>query len=270
MKQKLSIVFLFFAANVFSQSFLNGDFENTSAVQCEFNLANTAYSSKMHHSWAFGSGEEVDIQTFVCGYESPPSNNWFVSLSKDNEGNCDAISLELSENLIAGNEYDISFFSSALTGNAELQFGLSTGNQDFGELLFNSLPILNTWLQTTQTFTAPNNGKYITIRTNCSANASGWDLIDNLQLTPLLGISQHVFENQIKVYPNPSSGPTTIMTSVDISEVDIFNAVGQLVRSIDAAGLSQIDFELDANGIYFLKMTVGQHSFTKKLVVYNR
>ena len=269
MKLSLSILVIFLSVTAFSQSFLNGDFENTSAHQCEFNLANLAYSSKMHHSWAFGSGDEVDIQTFICGYDSPPSNEWFVSLSKDSEGNCDAISMELSENLITGNDYQISYFSSALTGNAELQFGLSADNQQFGDLLFNSLPTLNTWQQTTRTFIAPNSGKYITIRTNCSASESGWDLLDDLQLSPLLGISQSSLENQIKISPNPSSGPITIVTSIDISDVQVFNAVGQLIKKIAVSGQSKIDFNLDTNGIYFVKISVGQQYLTKKLVISN-
>lgn len=270
MKSTLSFLLLFVSATIFSQSFLNGDFENTSANQCEFNLANTAYSSKMHHSWAFGSGEEVDIQTFVCGYESPPSNNWFISLSKDTEGNCDAISMELSDNLIPGNEYQISYFSCALTGNTSLEFGLSTSNQEFGELLFGSLPTLNTWIQSTQTFIAPNDGKFITVRTNCSATASGWDLLDNLQLTPTLGLSENQLSNSITIFPNPASGPITVATTIDISRIEVYNAVGQIVRSIETSGQANITFDLDSNGIYFVKMVSGQHSITKKLVVYQR
>jgi hypothetical protein len=263
----LSAILCFGVGIANSQTFLNGDFEINSASNCEYNLANADYSSKMNNSWAFGSGEEVDIQTFVCGYDTPPSNNWFVSLSKDTDGNCDAISLELSHKLVAGNQYQISYMSSALTGDTRLQFGLSNNNQNFGETIFSSMPILGMWLEATQTFIAPNNGNYITVRTDCTNSAAGWDLLDNLQITATLGIGHDDLEKSIAVYPNPSSGTFTISTTTNIQDIKVYNTVGQLILSKQTDGLSAIDFNLNVNGVYFLNMTVGGQSVSKKLVV---
>lgn len=267
MKYYLTILFAALSAGVHSQSFLNGDFENNSALQCEFNLANSDYSSKMSNSWAFGSGEEVDIQTFVCGYETPPTGNWFVSLSKDTDGNCDAISLELTTNLIAGNQYEISYFSSALMGNTGLRFGLSEQKDDFGQPIFASQPLLNNWVQKAHTFIAPNNGKYITVTTDCASPSGGWNLIDNLQMTPTLGVENHDRANSVTIFPNPSAGHFTIATTANISQVMVFNAIGQLVKTKETAGLTEIGLDLDANGVYLVTLKSGNSAATKKIVV---
>jgi hypothetical protein len=253
-------------ASGYAQSLLNGDFENNSASQCEFNLPNTDYASKMDHSWAFGNGEEVDIQTFVCGYESPQAGSWFVSLSKDTEGNCDAISLEISEKLSPGQAYTVSFFNCALMGSTPLQFGLSTSASDFGDLLYASTPVLNLWEQKTFTFTAPNNGQYLTVRTDSASPQGGWNLLDNVQLSGSLAVDDYQ-RAEVAVFPNPSTGEFSVSANSGIAEVRIFNALGQLVRSQSADGVQTASFWLDADGVYFVNLSISGTWVSKKLVV---
>jgi hypothetical protein len=252
-----------------SQSLLNGDFEMNSANECEFNLANSDYTNKMSHSWAFGSGEEVDIQTFVCGYETPPTGSWFVSLSKDTEGNCDAISLELSEKLVPGHIYEISYWSSALMGSTGLQFGLSDTNDSFGMQIFASQPVLNLWQQHTHSFVAPNSGRFITVRTDAASLMGGWNLLDNLQISAMLSNGGHDLAT-VAIYPNPSQGHFTIEAASSITDVKIYNAIGQLVKSVPVSGLSTASFDLTTDGVYFVKLMSGGRSATKKIVVSQR
>ena len=90
-----------------AQDFLNGDFEINTAVTDQINLSNSSFNNFMPNSTAFGTFENLDIITSntYCGVAL--SGNWFIALTG---GGTDAITMELSEPLVAGEEYTISFW----------------------------------------------------------------------------------------------------------------------------------------------------------------
>jgi YVTN family beta-propeller protein len=77
-------------------------------------------------------------------------------------------------------------------------------------------------------------------------------------------------------YPNPSRGQTTIRYQLPKAsgvQLQIYNVAGQLVRILNdgqkPAGHHQINLNIKtlSNGIYFYKLTAGEFSATKKLLV---
>ncbi|MBL0343343.1 MAG: T9SS type A sorting domain-containing protein [Bacteroidetes bacterium] len=273
MKIIIVVVFtLVFMESSYSQTIINGDFENNSASSCEFNLQNSVYSNRMNNSWGFGSNDELDIQTNTCGLVNPPSNDWFVSLSKNPNGTYDELSLELSANLILGNTYEISYFEFAANifnnSNIPLQLGLSTDSLNFGQVIYNSLPIINTWTQRTFSFIAPNNGKYITVRIDSAGFLKAYNLIDNIQLTTVNGINDNSLHTAACLFPNPTNGKFTISFPSSVQYIQILNSLGQVIKMENVNGLTSLNFEIETNGVYFVNFSTKKDFIAKKLIVY--
>jgi hypothetical protein len=86
--------------------------------------------------------------------------------------------------------------------------------------------------------------------------------------------------NEINVYPNPTSGKVTLLISnsqSDISSISVFNMVGKEVFSrqfsVDSlpAGQAGQQIELDLSsqpkGLYILLIKVGENFYQKKIIV---
>src|SRR5690606_12216335 len=59
----------------------------------------------------------------------------------------------------------------------------------------------------------------------------------------------------IKIYPNPTNAVFYISSSIPITEVSIFNNMGQeIINSIDKNGVRNIDVSTLASGIYFMRL----------------
>ena len=76
--------------------------------------------------------------------------------------------------------------------------------------------------------------------------------------------------SQISVYPNPSVNNTVNITSeYDIDTIEIINLNGQLVQRIQKPTIENhtISVYNMPNGFYLMKLTAGQQSVTKKVIV---
>ena len=77
-------------------------------------------------------------------------------------------------------------------------------------------------------------------------------------------------------YPNPFNPKTVISYSLAESgrvNLEIFNVLGQsvitLVNGVKPAGNHQVEFDASTypSGIFFYRLTQGEHSLTKKMVL---
>lgn len=181
MKTILSILILLAYSNtVFSQKFINGNFEIHNANFDQINLSNEALNSMLSSVTAFGSYGDVDIiKSSNYGGSGAQNGTWYIALTG---GKTDIVAIELDRNLIKGKKYSISFYDRKTNGYqaTSVQIGLSETNQTIGDIIYTCLeaPILNTWTKRVFTFTAPNNGRFITVQMP-EGSISDWVNIDN-------------------------------------------------------------------------------------------
>lgn len=72
---------------------------------------------------------------------------------------------------------------------------------------------------------------------------------------------------EFKVYPNPTKNIINIETTAEISKIEIYNTLGQLINSFEG-NKKEIDVSTLSNGIYFLTITTtDKNSVTKKIII---
>lgn len=101
----------------------------------------------------------------------------------------------------------------------------------------------------------------------------GKALVDNASflVTETLGVSDNIFNAQLSIFPNPSSGVFSLNYGGNESllEAKIFDINGRLVHTVDLSKMTnemQIRTPL-TSGIYLLTVTSTSNKTTKKLIV---
>lgn len=88
-------------------------------------------------------------------------------------------------------------------------------------------------------------------------------------MTTLLSSSDENFENQVIVYPNPTSDFIKIkhLQNTELKKVDLFNSLGKLILSKETSGQ---EFKLDLTsidqGVYFLRISSGNKIAFKRII----
>lgn len=234
MKKILALLLpLFAGSTLFAQQLLNGSFETTKAVACSFNKNNQDINALLDHCFAFGTGQEIDLQNKSCGYDAAVQGNWFISLGTSDIGQGDGIALALTEPLAEGKTYTITFFERAdvsyVATTDELQVGLATAAGAPSTIVASLVPDIRQagfWQQKTITFTASVGARYITFA-NKGAQL-GWTCIDNVQLTPALPVGETAGSTAFSVYPNPAKDKMHV-ASAGAETVTIYDLTGRVV-----------------------------------------
>ena len=182
----IAILTLIISNPIFSQTILNGDFENNTVSTCSYNLSNTDFNSYMQNVIAFGPPGQVDIQTTGC-YGNPQNGNWFIGLGAQSSGGHDEVSLELSSPLVMGFQYELTFWAKAnntfTTAFDSIEIGLSATSTNTGSPILVIMPPATAWQQYTVQFYAPtSNISYISMRVKEDFAATSWLYVDNFIL----------------------------------------------------------------------------------------
>lgn len=193
-------------------SVLNGSFENFTFTDCYdaidvsdelyFNsnlqhFASIIYYNGVVPSWL----QEFDLFSDTCTYSSPlntitpPNGISYIGLvSSDTSGfsgKLDAFSLELSDSLIIGNWYSISYYHHK-GGNSHTtsfpshrpsrtEIGVSLIYNEFGDSLFTSSYTTNSWTKEEFIFQAITPSKHITVKPIKEAGRR-YQLVDNFEI----------------------------------------------------------------------------------------
>jgi len=261
------ICFGFIKNECCAQSFINGDFEDNTSLDCDYNLTDDEFNTKISNVFAFGKGYtslgyigEVDIQTSGC-YLDPQNGNWCLGLSSDTTSTSDAVTIELTTNLIAGNDYKLLFYTYGNTTFqstlANIEIGETLTDSSFGVFIDSIVPDINVWKQVSLTFTATQNSNHISVRTKIGIR--GWTQIDNFSIFPLTtSVNEPNFKNNLIVYPNPADTEVNIDFQEHISSgfVTLSTASGKLLFTDKITDSSNIKFDLTKipPGVYFVKI----------------
>src|SRR6185436_16466577 len=100
--------------------------------------------------------------------------------------------------------------------------------------------------------------------------------LDDINLDGVVGMNEVFSENvKFEVYPNPAQAKAHIsfnLSATDYVELKIFDVTGREVRNLTGQNLEAGEYQYDvdgtvANGVYYVRLTIGNSSSTKKLVL---
>jgi hypothetical protein len=259
------------------QSFLNGDFENTTAVADLINLTNGQYNGYMPNSVAFGNlnggginGGDMDIITSDDYCDSAAQHgNWYVALTGNGT---DAISLELSSALIMGHSYTLSFYDRfcntyGIYVSHPFKIGLSVNDSTFGDSIYTGPYPDSLWAQHTFTFVAPNNGQYITVQIFGGSVSNTWCQVDNFTIGEASSLQSVNQDNHFRVFPNPTSDVINIALSTKndhVKFIRVSNQLGQVLLKVNNA--DKIDVSEFSDGLYIIELVTENNIYVTKFL----
>lgn len=283
------------AAN--SQDFINGSFEQNGKL-CLVNTSTAVFNANVKNTRAFGSYRKPDIASSDCNYGTAKDGNWFVGIATNVNGGIrsEAITLELTEPLTKGVQYSLTFSARLHSIASNLEVGQSVADSLAGQIFYTvSADNIGTeWLEFTIRFTAPNNGKYISVRAiNPNQNSGVW--LDAFKLHPVFQPDNIVMtsktvpakapadpatqkketSNEVGLYPNPSEGIFKVNSDTsELSSLVVYNmlgsAVAQHVATPEQPVPNQIDLTDQQPGMYFVEMAMMNGAKVTKRIIVSR
>ncbi len=186
-------------------------------------------------------------------------------------GGTDAISLTLSAPLVQGNSYTVSYYDRGCTSigtSSPFQWGLSAVNDQQGTVIYTE-PVaspMDTWTQQTFSFTAPNNGQYLTVLCTVGNTADRWTHLDDVQLTAGVGVGE-VSMGCFAVYPDPA-GDRLSVRGLPLAGCDarIYDMLGALCLETHVGPQQGTDISQLKSGVYFLALRTAKHATVVRFV----
>src|SRR5690606_38390134 len=168
---------------------LNGSFEinNASVGINHVNISNTVFNNLVSFCHSFGN-YGIDLITTDTWDGFAQHGNWYIGIGIL-ESSIDIFSMELSDSLIQGDTYQLVFYDNARESyhyaSCFVEIGLSEQKDDFGILIYSSptTALYNEWTLKYHFFNAPNNGKFLTVRSKSPTSGECWVKVDNFCLS---------------------------------------------------------------------------------------
>lgn len=93
----------------------------------------------------------------------------------------------------------------------------------------------------------------------------------NLTVESVLGVSENLLENAVRIFPNPAKTEVTIAKSSDISleSATVFDITGRVIMTVNLKAMNQektIDISKFQSGIYLIKLESANATLTKQLL----
>jgi hypothetical protein len=229
-----------------------------------------SWDTTVSHSWHIDAGTQDLFMSDSCG--GAADGSWFAHTNSNGFAPYSAFCLELSQNLIIGHQYRMTYSyrvchgpgSSITTAISDTTYYPGNDNQN------TNTPVHTTvWATYMYTFTSTSTGRYVSVSVNNQLHNEVE--LDNFILEDLsVGIDE-LAGNFISVFPNPVEGK--LFYSVNNSHalnshIKIFNSCGATVYSTQLDGSdSFIDVSNLARGIYFLKIESEDHVSGQKIII---
>lgn len=277
------------------QDFINGGFEKNGNI-CLINTSVSVFNANVKNTHAFGSFRRPDIASNNCGQGDAKEGNWFIGLATNINTNItsEAVTLELTEPLIKGKQYQLSFWTRGRIVAPNLELGLSTNDSTAGTIFYTiaaSSIKLNEWSEVSIRFTASEEGKFISVRAmNNSVNSGVW--LDGFHMSPVFVPDNVVVVDPMKkntvpvnqaeptqkeahkvgdIYPNPSAGVFKVNADSNLLSLVVYNTLGSTVEEHKATDIEPIPNSIDLSdqqpGLYFVELATAEGKVTKRIIV---
>jgi Secretion system C-terminal sorting domain len=277
-------------AVLFGQDFVNGGFEKNGNM-CLINASVEVFNANVKNTHAFGSFRRPDIAGTNCGQGDAKEGNWFIGLATNVERGVtsEAVTLELNQPLVKGSQYTLSFWTRGRGPiSPNVQIGLSATDSLQGEVLYtvSAQSITMDWVETVIRFTAPDNGKYISVRvSNNTSNSGVW--LDGFRMNTVFVPDNPMKKNTVpvqndhnktavntigEIYPNPSAGVFKVNAdSSALISLTVFNTLGTTVEEHKSTDVDPIPTSIDLSdqqpGLYFVELATLEGKVTKRIIV---
>ena len=230
-------------------------------------------STSVPYTEDFESASLPDVPTCTYLINAGLGNSWFVNSAPSSSFGSNTLVYSYNSNnaadawfftngldLTAGTSYDVTYTygnnSTFFTENLKVACGTSIGPDAMINLLADHPGVVgNTSATNTVTFTPSVSGVYY-FGFNAYSDPDQWKLfVDDISVTASLANAAFA-ANKFSFYPNPVKDVLNINFSKTISQVSVFNIVGQevVVKSIND-NQSQIDMSNLSKGTYLVKVT---------------
>jgi hypothetical protein len=212
-------------------SVLNGSFENHSFTSCDLDVLKYDWNTKMSFSHALDTivmgipinAPEFDLLTVICTnpavIDTLPiavDGDWYVGLQSSIFPGMgpfpDALTLELSDSLVVGQWYGVTYYHHSgegvtLTSNyttvypARGKVGISLYADELGDSVFTSSYPINSWTQESFIFQASIPAKHLSY-VGLRESGARWTIVDHFEIReveapPPSSISDYNFEPKL-------------------------------------------------------------------------
>lgn len=229
-----------------AQSILNGSFETNNAPNnCTYHNSVAQFNSYMSNVKSIGN-RGVDIHIANCYVPNISDGTYAVGIGNNDEG----ISFELSQTLTNGENYTLTFDAYSQTdfgSQGNIVIGISDQDNSFGAQIYEAITVASQWTSFQFSFTAPNNGLYLTVMQKNTNEGGSWNIIDNFSLS----------NGTPSIFPNPSSDFINVSNLKSTESYLIINLIGKEIKRGIISNREKIDIRNFTNGLYFLKFENG-------------
>ncbi|MBR4582402.1 MAG: T9SS type A sorting domain-containing protein [Bacteroidales bacterium] len=102
---------------------------------------------------------------------------------------------------------------------------------------------------------------------NITANLAGYSFTRNLNLINPVIVDEHIFDD-VKIFPNPATDILNITSSETISEIEIVNTLGQVVKRIEVNSDNAVcDVDDLRSGVYVVRIHVASTTLSLRRFV---
>ena len=227
------------------------------------------------------SDSACGIQEFNNGFTAPA--NWLFTgiistyTSASNSGNAiPSVKFDDSNDIIetapVTDVSQLSFWLKGVSTDANSALLVEGYNSSSWNTIENIIPV-----PTTATTKSYNNvSTYSKFRFTYTKSAGNLAFDDvNIICGSTVGINESIENTLVNVFPNPTSNNINIefkLQSSENVEISLFNSINQQIFSENIKGFSgtyskTLDLTGASQGVYFLKLKIGENSYTKKVVV---
>ncbi|WP_053971414.1 T9SS type A sorting domain-containing protein [Mangrovimonas sp. ST2L15] len=222
------------------------DYETNSVAVTFFNVSNN-YDSV---SWDFGDGTPITENNPTYTFECPGVHQVILTITNEF---CDP-NLEDSITLPVVISDPDGLYTNAVTVDAtSLTAVRDTEGTSYQWVDCDND---NTAIEgeTSQVFMPSEDGTYAVILTT-----NGCTSMSACYTFESLSVSSYHLDDQIKLYPNPTTGMLQVISKETISQIQVFDVLGKQIGS-------SLNLSKHPSGIYFVKLTSQTGSVTKKII----